>query len=242
MKSCTHSELAPAPLAQSSIRPERNPRYTARLALDDRSAAEVYRLRYDSYLQSGHIDPDPRRMFRDRYDDLPNCRSIVIYSGERAVASVRTCSLVHGSALSSPAMDAFPDETRRLIAADADAGHGGRGLEITRLVRSPEAANNQGLVFLLYRLAGYVAIAEQADVFLSCVRRNHVPFYKRLGGVEVSEPRPYPGLKCLMQLMACSRADHEAVRATAPVLDPFSGRNSKLDGFLDGGAVSLTLL
>ena len=247
MKSCNPSESIRAPFAQSAVscpgpRPERNPPYTARLATDERIAAEIYRLRYDSYLQSGHIDPDPSRMFRDDYDDRANSRSIVIYRETRPVASVRTCTLVHGTDFSSPAMDAFPDEVRGLLGPDAAVGRGGRALEITRLVRSPEAANNQGLVFLLYRLAGYVGIADGTEVILACVRRNHTPFYKRLGYQEITGPRSYPGLKCPMQLLACSRASYETIRAASPALDPYSGRNSKLDSFLHGGSVSLTLL
>ena len=242
MKSFTPSELAPAQVAQTAIDTGRGQHYTARVAMDDHAATDVYRLRYRSYLQSGHIDPDPSGLFRDRYDGLENCRSIVIYSDGRAVASVRTCTLVHGASLSSPAMDAFPDEVTDLLGPDAVVGRGGRALEITRLVRSPEVANKQGLVFLLYRLAGYVGIAGGTEVILACVRRNHTPFYKRIGYREITEPRPYPGLKCQMQLLACSRDDYERVRAAAPVLDPESGRNSKLDSFLDGETVSLSLL
>ena len=243
MKSYTPTDLSPAPVAQTEIGAGRpTARYTARLARDPQSVRDVYQLRYDSYLQSGHIDANPSGLFRDRYDNLPNCRSIVIYSGARAVASVRTCTLAHGAGLSSPAMDAYPSEVESLLGPDAAVGLGGRALEITRLVRSPEAANNQGLVFLLYRLAGYVGIVDGTQVILACVRRNHAPFYKRIGYREITEPRAYPGLKCPMQLLACSRAEYEKVRTAAPVLDPCSGRNSKLDSFLDGGTVSLSLL
>jgi hypothetical protein len=220
----------------------RGPLYTARLALDDRSARDVYRLRYESYLQSGHIDPNPAGLFRDRYDDQPNCRSIIVYSGADPVASVRTCALAHQAGLTSPAMDSYPEEVEALLGPDATVGLGGRALEITRLVRSPAASNNQGLVFLLYRLAGYVGIMDGTQVILACVRKNHAPFYKRIGYREITEPRPYPGLKCPMQLLACSRAEYERVRAGFPVLDPYAGRNSDLDSFLHGGTVSLTLL
>lgn len=235
--------LSIPPAIQAATLPRRsNQEYFAKLALDERTARDVYILRYNSYLQSGHIDPNDTKLFKDQYDSLPNCKSIVIYSGTRAVASVRTCALKYGAGLSSPAMTAYPEEVNNLLSPRAKVGTGGKALEITRLVRSPEAANNQGLVFLLYRLAGYIGIMDGTAVILACVRRNHTPFYKRIGYQEVTEPRPYPGLKCPMQLLACSRATYETVRAASPVLDPFSGRNDKLDSFLAGGTVSLTLL
>jgi hypothetical protein len=238
-----HSNLPLPPAMQAASLPGRsNPEYSARLALDDQTAHDVHALRYRSYLQSGHIDPNETKLFRDQYDSLPNCKSIVIYSGTRAVASVRTCALAYEAGLSSPAMTAYPEEVENLLSPEARVGAGGKALEITRLVRSPEAANNQGLVFLLYRLAGYIGIMDGTAVILACVRKNHAPFYKRIGYQEVTEPRPYPGLKCPMQLLACSRATYEKVRATSPVLDPYSGRNGKLDSFLAGGTISLTLL
>ena len=174
MQSATTSARPPLPsivaTAQAFVPAQGSgPLYTARLALDDRSARDVYRLRYESYRQSGHIDPNPAGLFRDRYDELPNCPSIIVYSGADPVASVRTCALAHESGLTSPAMVSNRREVEAMLGQEPMVGLGGRALEITRLVRSPAAANNQGLVFLLYRLAGYVGIMDGTQVILACV-------------------------------------------------------------------------
>jgi hypothetical protein len=214
--------------------------YSARLALDPQTREDAYRLRYASYLASGHIEPNETRLFLDPYDDLPNCQTMVIYEQGAAVASVRICTLF-GSGQRSPAMDAYPAEVTELLSRQSTIGVGVRGMETTRLVRSPAAENNQGLVFLLYRLAGYLGMMAYTQTLLACVRQNHVPFYRRLGYNPVTEPRPYPGLKCLMQLMSCTRQRYDEIRAAFPLIDPYAGWTETLDGFLAGDTVPLSL-
>ena len=130
----------------------------ARLALDRQTKEDAYRIRYDSYLASGFIEPNETRLFQDLYDDLPNCQTIVLYDEGVPLASVRTCTLAFGSGQRSPAMDVYPKEVSALLGQKPTSGVGGRGIETTRLVRSPAAENNQGLVLLLYRLAGYIGM------------------------------------------------------------------------------------
>lgn len=67
----THQVRAVVPLRQTQ--------YSARLALDLRTRQDAYRLRYDSYLTSGYIEPNEARLFQDQYDALPNCQTIVLY-------------------------------------------------------------------------------------------------------------------------------------------------------------------
>jgi hypothetical protein len=215
--------------------------YSARLALDDETMRDAFRLRYDSYLTSGYIEPNPTRLFRDQYDDLPNCQTIVIYDDGVPAASVRTCTLSSGSGLRSPASDTFAEEVDELLGQQSSTGYGGRGIETTRLVRSPAAENNQGLVFLLYRMAGYLGMMAHSQILFACVRRNHAPFYRRLGYTPASEPKSYPGLNCPMQLMSCTRERYDEIRAAFPVIDPYAGATGSLDGFLSGEAVSLAL-
>jgi hypothetical protein len=215
--------------------------YSARLALDHRTKQDAFRLRYDSYLTSGYVEPNPTRLFQDQYDDLPNCQTVVVYDDGVPAASVRTCTLSLGSGLRSPASDTFADEVKELLSQQSTAGYAGRGIETTRLVRSPAAENNQGLVFLLYRMAGYLGMIADSQILLACVRRNHAPFYRRLGYTPASEPKSYPGLNCPMQLMSCTRARYDEIRTAFPVIDPYAGATGRLDGFLSGEAVSLAL-
>jgi hypothetical protein len=116
--------------------------YSARLALDHRTKQDAFRLRYDSYMASDYIEPNAARLFRDQYDDLPNCQTIVIYDNGVPAASVRTCTLALGSELRSPASDTFAQEVNELLSQQPVTGYGGGGIETTRLVRSPAAENN----------------------------------------------------------------------------------------------------
>ena len=216
--------------------------YTARLALDEKTRRDVFALRYESYLASGFIQQNLTKLFSDKFDDLPNSATVVIYSEGKAIASIRTCFLSRDCTTTSPARETFPDEVNRLLSETGASRGNLEGVEFTRLVRSPEAANNQGLVFLLYRLAGYLSLRNDCQVVLSCVRQNHVPFYKRLRFREVTAARAYPGLNCPMQLLACSRADLDEVRAGSPILDPEAAHPKSFAGFLQGQLVPLSLV
>ncbi|WP_239992450.1 N-acyl amino acid synthase FeeM domain-containing protein [Rhodopila globiformis] len=216
--------------------------YFARLALDDQTRRDAYRLRYDSYLASGFIAPSETRLFQDIYDDLSNCQTIVLYDQHEPVASVRTCFLASGSPQRSPAMDTYPEQVTALLRQQTPTGIGGRGIETTRLVRSPAAENNQGLVFLLYRLAGYVGMMAHTQILLACVRQNHVSFYRRLGYTPATEARSYPGLNCPMLLMSCTRQRYDEIRGAFPLIDPYAGATETLDGFLSGETIPVSLL
>lgn len=220
---------------------KRNITYTAQLAISDQVRKDAYRLRYRSYLASGYIEANDAGLFKDQYDNMPNASTVVIYDGSSAVASVRTCLLARGTSLTSPALATFPEEVQALLDNNPNDAFAGRAIEATRLVRSPEAENNQGLVFLLYRMAGYVALCAHSQVHLACVRTNHVPFYQRLGYIAASEPRLYPGLSCKMQLMVSDRRRYDEVRASVPMMDPLGGTTRNLEGFFAGEPVLLSL-
>lgn len=234
---------AGSPMRQSVVPgvANRNVTYKAQLAISEKVRQDAYRLRYRSYLAAGYIERNDAGLFMDRYDSMRSASTVVIYDGDRAVASVRTCLLARGTDLTSPALDTFPEEVQALLDSNPDDTFAGRAIEATRLVRSPEVENNQGLVFLLYRMAGYVALCAHSQVHLACVRANHAPFYRRLGYTAASEPRLYPGLNCKMQLMASDRRRYDEVRASVPMMDPLGGTTRKLEGFFAGEPVLLTL-
>lgn len=239
-----NSLVQPAAPKERRIAPGTSARgasYTARLAVAASTQEDAYRLRYRSYLSGGFITENPSEMFRDKYDDMLNANTVVIYDDETPVASVRVCLLERGTDFTSPALDTFPDEVTALLNARPNDSFAGRAIEVTRLVRSPQAENNQGLVFLLYRVAGYIALCHHTQLFLACVRTNHAPFYKRLGYAAASEPRPYPGLSCKMLLMASNRERYDGIRATVPMMDPFAGTTQGLEGFYAGEPVRLDL-
>ncbi|MCQ8278078.1 hypothetical protein NFI95_06410 [Acetobacteraceae bacterium KSS8] len=218
------------------------PVLTARLALTPETRRDAYRLRYQSYLAAGHIEPNHSETFSDVYDELPNTKTIVLYYDDMPAASVRTCTFASGTDERSPAVDVYREEINQILKGTTETGYGQRGIETTRLVRSPNFENNQSLVFLLYRMAGYVGMMAHTQRLFACVRTNHVSFYKRLGYQPAAEARPYPGLSCPMQLMSCTRDRYDEVRMAYPVIDPYTTATGNLDHFLDGAAVSLTVL
>lgn len=210
------------------------PEYTARLARDDATRQDAYALRYLCYLDGGFIEPNKQRLFFDKFDGLSNTETAVVYQGKEPIASVRACFLSLSSPTPAPARDTFPDEVKALLLPHRRSDRGMEAVETTRLVTSPRFANNQGLVFMLYRLAGLLGIQRDVRILLSCVRHNHVPFYRRLRYTVVAGPKTYPGLTCPMHLLACSRGDYDAVRGRFPLMDPDAFPRDDVSGFLAG--------
>jgi len=214
------------------------PQYTARLARDDATRQDAYALRYLCYLDGGFIIPNKQRSFSDKFDGLANTETAVIYQGKEPIASVRACFLSLSSPTPAPARDTFPDEVEALLAPYRRSDCGMEAVETTRLVTSPRFANDQGLVFMLYRLAGLLGIQRDVRILLSCVRHNHVPFYRRLRYKEIAGPKIYPGLTCPMHLLACSREDYDAVRGRFPLMDPDAFPQDHVSGFLAGHSMT----
>lgn len=220
-----------------------NSEYQAQIATSEADLREAFALRYHSYRDSGFIGPIASGLFKDRFDDLPNAQTILVRQDGKAIASVRACFLSHDGKEESPGFETYPFEIGTLFEKAGKSHHGRpEALEVNRLVRSPEAANDQGLVFVLFRLVGHLALLNDFRVVVSCVRQNHVPFYRRLRFQEVAAAKPYPGLNCPMQLLALWRADYDEVRARLQIMDPEAGPPYTLRGLEVGQAVWLPLI
>jgi hypothetical protein len=230
-------------LVRGSAEPKTtNSGLTARLALDDATQADAYSVRHASYLSGGYIDPQPGQMFSDADDLRPNSRSVVVYKFGRPVASVRLCDLNLDTALSGfdeiPASRIFPEAVARLT-ADITHGRPAKLTEINRLVRHPDFATDYELVFVLFRVVGFMVAAGQSDMTLSCVRRNHTPFYKRMHFQYIDGPRRYAGVKFETNLMACFNAQYEAVAQNIPFIGSQAGAQSAYNGLLQGESIHL---
>lgn len=230
-------------LVRGAVAPEiRGQGLTARLALDDRTREDAYAIRHASYLSGGYIDPMPGGLFSDADDLRPNSRCVVVYKDERPVASVRLCTLDLDPTLTGwdeiPASRIFPEAVARLA---ADVGHGqpARFTEINRLVRHPDFANDFELVFVLFRFVGFLVADSQSDMTLSCVRRNHTPFYKRLHFQYIDGPRRYAGVKFETNLMACFNSRYDAVAKDIPFVGAEAGPESNYTGLLYGETVKV---
>lgn len=216
--------------------------YEAQLVTDDVTRQEVYALRYRSYLSQGHIVPNETGLLHDRFDEMPTTKTVVVRANGRAVGSIRTCFLRRGPGPSSPCRESYPDEIETLLASSGPKRAGFDGVEFNRMVRAPEAADDQGLVFMLLRLAGHLALAEDFRVIVTCVRGHHVPFYRRLRLEEAGAPKIYPGLTCPMVLLQINRPDYDAMRQGFRLMDPQAGAPGLLAGLEAGARVTPALV
>ncbi len=215
---------------------------TARLALDEQTQADAYAVRHASYLSGGYIDPQPNGLFADADDRAGHSRSLVVYKQNRPVASVRLCQLDQdpGAPVGAeiPAARIFPEAVQRL-AASVGRDRPARLIEINRLVHHPDFAADFELVFVLFRFVGFMVTSAGADMTLSCVRRNHTPFYKRMQFDYVDGPRRYAGVKFETNLMACPRARYAKVVRDIPFVGGATGADTHYAALLHGETVSV---
>ena len=202
--------------------------------MDADTRRDAYALRYRSYYSQGFIPANDTGLFADHFDEAPNTRTVVVYAEGTAVGSVRTCLLRRGPGSLSPARHAYPEEVENLLVNSGPERSGWDGLEVNRMVRAPEAADDQGLVFMLYRLAGRLAISAGFRVVVSCARRNHLPFYRRMRFTQAGELKTYPGLSCPMVLLQSSRSEWDTMREGFRLMDPEAGPPGLLDGLEAG--------
>jgi hypothetical protein len=214
--------------------------YTAVVANTDDIFRDAFALRYESYFESGFVEANPAKSFQDEFDYLPNSTVIVVYENDHPVASVRVC-FASRRQRNFPAYHAFKHEVDAMLQQIEQCQSDFEVAEITRLVRSPGSANNQGLVFLLYRLAGHLVLKNDIQAILCSVRRNHVGFYHRLGFVNVAGPSDYPGLTCQMHLLSCTRTSYDATRRAFSLMNPEVAPAGTFDGFASGRPISMPL-
>lgn len=209
--------------------------FYARLALDIQTKKDAYKLRHLCYHSNGYIDARENGEFSDPYDTISSNRTIVVYDDEQPVASIRVCCMDLSSpdptAKSLPLAHVFPDELTNLL------GPHGRAIELNRLVRHPAHAQSQGLVFILFRMADFMIRQHDPDFVASCVRSNHVGFYRRLRFEHISGPKKYTGLSFMTNFLACQRESYEVVRRIIPVLRISPTAYSLYEGLLHGETV-----
>jgi hypothetical protein len=254
--------MSALPLATASlVRHQRNGRpdiqnpgntgsdLTACLALDRRTRAHAFSVRHDSYLSGGYIDARPDGQFSDAHDDMPNSKTVVVYKKARPVASIRFCILDTDPNAQGwddiPATHIFPDEVKALLDNVPPVSRDGvarapRAIEINRLVRHPDFKDDRELVFVLFRFATYMVLHYDTDITLSCVRQNHMPFYRRIIKLQnVAGPRRYAGVKFETHLMACEREKYASVVRDVPIFNSAKITKGGYDGLFRGETVNV---
>lgn len=208
-------QFFPAARAPSTILPIPNTNDTeARLAITPELAQEAYSIRHKGYLSYGYITPREGGVFFDKYDRRQNERTVLLYRGGVAAATIRICLYDQGGtwpeADQIPAMEIFGDEIRQIAQNEVAEGRAGRVLEITRFARDPGFANDRSLIIAAFRIVAYLRLYFGATVMLNAVRPHHMPMYRRLGFNKLEEPRQYPNLTYCAGLMAMFQADYPA--------------------------------
>jgi hypothetical protein len=214
---------------------------TARLALDTQTRTDAFALRHKSYLAGDYIDRRPGDLFSDPNDDMPNTKTLVVYKDEEAIASVRMCILDTNPALQGwddiPVAHVFPEEVDSLMAAANVDGKPVKAIEINRLVRHPDHMKDAELVFTLFRFVSFMVTYEKSDMTISCVRRNHMPFYKRFKFEHIAGPRSYPELKFETNLMVCPKSSYESLRNSVAMFNPKNVPADTYAGLFQGETV-----
>ena len=165
---------------------------------------EIFRLRYESYLNEGAIEERASRMFNDEYDEFDNCWIFGIHLNDALAGSIRF-HVITPEDRKGPAYDVFPD----LVGPMLDDGM--TLIDPTRFAADSEATKNfPEMPFLTLRVACMAYEYFDADYVLATVRKEHAAFYRRVFNAEfMCEPRPYPMLKSQICLL---RANVRGVR------------------------------
>jgi hypothetical protein len=175
---------------------------------------EVFALRYRAYLNEDAIDKCPTEKFEDKYDSQPNNILWALSENERLVGSIRTTWFDPVEPWSIPEIDGYREDFDRSIPGTSKVLSGNRF--VTDPTRG-EQSSSWAMILLRHHL---LVSASKADYAVAAVRANHLPFYRRILGLEkISEGRTYPGLKSTMYLTSCDIASQlEGVYQKTPKL------------------------
>ncbi len=155
----------------------------------------IYRLRYDSYLATGMVEPDPARMVIDQYDELPNSYRFGVFIDGSLVSTIRLhhVSREHPH---SPSMTVFGDDLHPRLEA------GETFVDPSRFAADLDVAKqHRVLPYLTLRLAVVACGYFNPTFCLTAIKEEHASFYKRIfNASQALAPRSYPGLNVPVHL------------------------------------------
>jgi hypothetical protein len=232
----------PRPVGIRPTRPS-NDTLEVQLAVDKTLYDLAFKVRYAAYQSYGYISDRSDRLFSDQYDDQTNCRTVIVFKNGIAAATVRVSQFDPNMAEARPqklqAMEIFGTEIAETMAALHLKDRQPRVMEIAKLARLPEFAKDIGVVFALYRAAGYLILHNDADIVFNAVRAHHLPMYRRFGFQALTPPRSYPGLSFQTALMACFRPSFAAAKTSLPFLHGISTDDAAYAGLIAGDRVPM---
>jgi hypothetical protein len=220
-----------------------NDRIELQLANTPEARRHAYKIRHDAYLSYNYIVPRETGQFSDKYDDRRNVATVLIYKGGEPAATVRVCLFDSLGRLPDadrvPAMEIFEDEIRALTCDEQGRGRL-RAVEITRLARRCDLANDKAVLSAMFRAVGYLILSYDADIVLNACRPHHIPMYRRFGFRKIEEPRQYPNLTYKAALLACFRSSYDQAQATLPFLRGISVHDWAYERLLNGEVVEIS--
>lgn len=173
-----------------------------RVAYGSEEFEDVCRLRYESYVHSGMMDPDGSGTLDDSYDVLPNGYVFGVYLDGRIASTLRIHHVTSGFPC-SPAVGVFPDDLGPRVEA------GETFIDPNRFAADPGLTSMKVLPYVTLRLAVAACDHFAADYCLAVVKDEHVRFYERVfRSVEAAVPRRFPGLNPLAHLLHSSCAEN----------------------------------
>lgn len=156
-----------------------------RAAISENDREEIFRLRYDSYLSAGLIEPRPDRRLTDEYDSLPGNVLIGVRRRGELVSTLRL-SLLSQDRRNSATYSAFSD----ILAPILEQGK--RIIDGSRLAVKTSLVGRRDLHLRTLRLAVIGADSFAADVGVAAIRPSHLAFYRKFGRFHVAaSPRRY---------------------------------------------------
>lgn len=160
-----------------------------RLVIGGEDLEEIYRLRYESYLQSGMCGPIASRMFEDRWDDLPNSYRFGVYYDGRLVSTLRL-HYISSEYPCSPSVDAYPEVLLDRLA------RGETFIDGTRFATDPYGAPAPGVLpFLVLRLGMVASSYFRQTAVLTPVKLEHSRYYERIfNAKQRTEAKLFPGV------------------------------------------------
>jgi hypothetical protein len=226
------------------IRPREPGRITVQVAKTPALMEEVYRLRHDSYVAQGFLEPKVCGLFSDQWDRFSHFFSMLGYVDGKPAASVR---ISHCQPAGPPrdrtettAMEVFEAEIIKLAESFKTGDKPAVVMELSRLTRHPDFSDsNSDVLFGIFRANFYCLRKTNADMLISAVRKHHMPFYRRLGFQKITEPRPYPKLNFETALMACFRQSYDAIEKTIPIFQGINEADSIFQRLFAGERVRI---
>ncbi|MEL6594021.1 MAG: hypothetical protein AAFQ68_28215, partial [Bacteroidota bacterium] len=150
--------------------------FTAELCRAADSLQTAYRLRYQAYLESEAVDPNPDGKLKDTFDLQPNTFTHLIWYDGLPVGTVR-------SHLHCEAFDWRPTECSNYfpVVVERELGAKTQYLESNRYAISPDLGRRQSLFAqsLIFRIHALCSAIYGCSHILTIVREKHLPFYQR---------------------------------------------------------------